>query len=130
MACAAVDPRSYEALWQRTTEDVNARDGLEIEAYGATTRAIAGALLRRHQLPERVAAAVEGAPAAGSLGRLTQFARAAAPWIVTTASQPDALGPGLVALAEGNGVPLAPDCLIDGCLKAAEQTVNAIRQAR
>jgi HD-like signal output (HDOD) protein len=130
MACAAVDPRAYDALWQRAAEDADLRDSLEVETYGATTRTIAGALLRRHRLPERVAAAVEGDPTAGSLGRLTQFARAAAPLIVTSAHQPDGLGSSLSALAEENRIALSPDDLLAGCLKAAEQTLNAIRRAR
>jgi HD-like signal output (HDOD) protein len=85
LACLAVDGPGYVELWRRTMQrpwtpdSVKARDGLEIRRYGLTTRSIGARLLRRHQLPNEIASAIEASPESGSsapaLHRATAFAR-------------------------------------------------------
>ena len=91
LACLAVDGPGYVALWLRTVKPASgqpwtadtakARDQHEIQRYGITTRSIGARLLRRHQLPNDIAAAIEASPEsdpnAPVLHRATSFARIA-----------------------------------------------------
>ncbi len=90
LACLAVDGPGYVELWQRTVhsnggrwspEAVTARDALELKRYGITTRTVGARLLRRHQLPQEIGAAIEASPLSSPevplIHRATAFARIA-----------------------------------------------------
>jgi HD-like signal output (HDOD) protein len=146
LACLAVDGPTYVELWRRTArgkdgrwspEAVSARDALETRRYGVTSRTIGARLLRRHQLPEEIAAAVEAAvrPSAHSPGlhRATAFARIATVLVVEALRTKDSAVlseqitevAGMTSLVELE----LPD-LVRRCVVAAANMERTLRAAR
>ena len=135
MACAAVDAEGYLGIWQATRSDPAQREAAEMERYGAPSRVIAAGLLRRNDLPEKVALAIEGTPGAADatpLSRLTVLSRRAAAAMVDTKPSGDAtaIGAALGALREELAVPLPADDLVRICLEAAGTALSALRRSR
>lgn len=134
MACAVVDSAEYAKLWQRAGNHQE-REQLEQERYGATSREVAGRLLRRNGLPESVARAVEadaGNASAGTQARVTAFARRAAHVILVIGKSGDrtALAEAVDALREELRITLPADTVVETCLTAAGAALAALRSAR
>jgi HD-like signal output (HDOD) protein len=146
LACLVVDGPGYVELWQRTVLShaggwspiaVTRRDALEIKRYGVTTRTIGARLLRRNQLPEEIALAIEAAPRpspnAPLLHRATAFARIATGLVVGPLSTRDS-----ATLTERIGeaarltslVELQTGDLVRRCTGAASNMERTLRTAR
>lgn len=135
MACAAVDSEAYLRLWRAAGTDVEARAAAEVERYGATSQQVGGQLLRRNDLPENVAVAIESDPtskAATPIVRLTGFCRRAASLIVATAhaSDPTILKTALDALRVAVSIPIPTEDLAQACVEASTTALSAMRRAR
>jgi HD-like signal output (HDOD) protein len=135
MACAAVDSETYLRLWTAAGDGADAREVAEIERYGATSRHVGGQLLRRNDLPERVAIAIESNPSAADatpLTSLTGFVRRAAALVVATAHSGNstALSQGLDALRTIMRINLPTDELTQTCVDASGTALSAMRRAR
>jgi HD-like signal output (HDOD) protein len=146
LACLAVDGPGYVELWQRTVrggggrwspEAVNSRDSLELRRYGITTRSVAARLLRRHQLPSEIGAAIEAAPQSSPnlplLHRATAFVRIATPLVVDALRSKDstALGTQIGEIARLTSFVETPvEELMRRCLIAATNMEKTVRSAR
>jgi HD-like signal output (HDOD) protein len=135
MACAAVDSEAYLRLWRAAGEDVAARAVAELERYGATSEQVGGQLLRRNDLPENVAVAVESDPTADNatpIVRLTGFCRRAASLVVATAhaTDPSVRTAALDGLRLAVSLPVPTDELVQACLEASSTALTAMRRAR
>ena len=145
LACLAVDGPGYVGIWQRTVsgngrwtpEAVTARDALETKRYGVTSRTIGARLLRRHQLPQEIASAIEASPISSPsvpfAHRATAFARIATLLVVDALRTRDS-----AALKEQIGevarltslVEVDADELVRRCVIAATNMEKALRAAR
>jgi HD-like signal output (HDOD) protein len=146
LACLVVDGPTYVELWRRTVlgkdgrwspEAVTARDAFEIKRYGVTTRTIGARLLRRHQLPEEIAAAIEAAPQASArsqgLHRATAFARIATLLVVEALRTKDSavLTEQMTEVARMTSlVELEMPDLVRRCVVAAANMERVLRAAR
>jgi HD-like signal output (HDOD) protein len=147
LACLAVDGPGYVALWLRivratsqqpwTPDATKARDQHEIKRYGITTRSIGARLLRRHQLPNDIAAAVEASPesdrAAPILHRATSFARIATLLVIEALKSQDsaALREQMKAVAQMTSLTeLDVPELMRRCVLAANSMEKTLRATR
>ncbi|MGA7118831.1 MAG: HDOD domain-containing protein [Polyangiaceae bacterium] len=146
LACLAVDGPGYVEVWQRTVknnggrwapETVTARDALEVRRYGITTRSVGARLLRRHQLPLEIGAAIDTPPLSSPdvplLHRATAFVRIATPLVVDALRTKDStsLSAQLAEVARMTAfVEVAADELMRRCLIAATNMEKTLRAAR
>jgi HD-like signal output (HDOD) protein len=135
MACAAVDATEYSGICRLAGGDLATRATLERMRYGATSFEIGGELLRRNNLPELVASAVElSEPRPGTpfLGRLTAFARAASMAIVNAGDDEDfaQLTVRLEAARATSDIAVPVEELERLCIAAAGTAAKAIQGAR
>jgi HD-like signal output (HDOD) protein len=144
LVCLAIDGPDYVQLRMRTTSGGGpgsvsafvALEGLEVIRYGHPARAIGARLLRRHNLPEPIATAIQATPRqlphAPLLLRATAFARIIAPVVVRLRS-----GAGAMLMQE---VKEAARCtslveldsaeLVRRCVSAAEKMDRQLHVAR
>jgi HD-like signal output (HDOD) protein len=146
LACLAVDGPGYVDLWHRTVRGLKdgwtpaspaSRDALEIRRYGITTRSIGSRLLRRHQLPQEIAQAIDAparqAPEVPLLHRATAFARIAA---VLVFGPPNSRDPAMLAAPIEDIATLTslveyePGELVRRCVLAALGIERTLRAAR
>jgi HD-like signal output (HDOD) protein len=146
LACLAVDGPGYVELWRRTVygdsrqwspRAVAARDALETKRYSVTTRTIGARLLRRNQLPQEIALAIEAGPRqlpqAPIAHRATAFARIATVLVVDAQRTKDG-----TALTEQIGevarmtslLELETADLVRRCVLAAADTDRTLRTTR
>lgn len=146
LACLAVDGPGYVGVWRRTVggdaaswslDSVTQRDAIELKRYGVTTRTIGARLLRRHQLPQEIALAIEAGPKLGPRAplfhRATAFARIATLLVLGSNrhKSPDALVEQMeeasrwTSLGEVEGPDLAKRCV--AAADAMERTLRAAR---
>jgi HD-like signal output (HDOD) protein len=146
LACLAVDGPTYVELWQRTVhgkdgrwspETVTTRDAFETRRYGVTARTIGARLLRRHHLPEEIAAAVEAPPRqlpkSPGLHRATAFARIATVPVVDALRTKDSavLTEQITEVASMTSlVELDVPDLLKRCVVAAANMERTLRAAR
>ncbi len=132
MACVAVDPDGYEAIWQSAGDDVGARATLEVERYTARSETIGAELLLRKNLPEIVATAVGTTDDTTQdvLSRVALFARRAAQLLVIASETADAvsLGAAIPALGEQLGFSnIEGSALTNMCISAATTAELSLR---
>jgi HD-like signal output (HDOD) protein len=146
LACLAVDGPGYVELWRRTVKadgpwtpnHVAARDALETKRYGVTTRTIGARLLRRNQLPQEIAMAIESGPrqppGAPLFHRATAFARIATVLVVEAQRTPTTsavLGEQIAEVAKMTSlVELEPADLLKRCVVAASEMERNLRSSR
>ena len=135
MACAAVDATEYGGICRLAGVDLTTRATLEQMRYGATSFEIGGELLRKNNLPELVARAVElSEPRSGApfLGRLTAFARAPSMAIVNAGNDEDfvQLTVRLEAARATSDIAVPVEELERLCIAAAGTAATALRGAR
>lgn len=146
LASLAVDGPGYVELWQRAinrheghwSPEVSVeRDALESRRYGVTTRTIGARLLRRHQLPQDIAQAIEASPEASPdrplVHRATAFARIATLLVVGPLSCRDGalLTARIGEVAQLTSlVELEPAELVRRCVLAASAMERTLRASR
>jgi HD-like signal output (HDOD) protein len=147
LACLAVDGPGYVALWLRTAkaatgqrwtaDSPRARDQHEIKRYGITTRSIGARLLRRHKLPNEIAAAIEASPESGRdapvVHRATAFARIATGLVIEALKSQDsaALAEQMKAVAQMTSlVEVEVPDLMRRCVLAADSMDRTLRATR
>ncbi len=113
MACLAVDPERFAAIYAESNNAWHVRAELERKRYGAPSWRIGQKLLVRNQLPVHICAAVgsqfddPGATSHSLLERVTQFGRIAAPEVMLLPDgEPiESLAPRMVEIALACGLP-------------------------
>lgn len=146
LACLAVDGPGYVGVWHRTVggdaaswslDSVLQRDALELKRYGITTRTIGARLLRRHQLPQEIALAIEAGPKLGPRAPLfhrgTAFARIATVLVLGGHRQknPATLAEQLEEIARWTSLGEAEgEDLARRCVAAADSMEKTLRAAR
>lgn len=134
MACLALDSTGYTDVWTLAQDDAEERDRLEEERYGGTSRAIGGELLRRHDLPEHVAAAVEANPndpENSALAKVTGYSRIASLLLVKAGAEGTVeLSEALAQAAALTGLAVALEDLVEDSLKAAGTAIKVVRRHR